>query len=229
MVIPKLQFNYYGTLLIVSILIGVLYIFVSMLKDKYVNKRILGIYFILLIPSILFFGKLYTVVTSGFKENFITTGFSSYGAAIGVLLSAIIFELIIPTKKKLLKYSIIALPLIYGIAKIGCFMAGCCYGIPYNGPLSVTYSEGLNIPLFPIQICETILFIIIFLICNKYKNNKNIIYITIILSAIGKFSLDFLRYEHIGEILSVNQIFSIILVLITIIIYYINKRNFKEN
>ena len=224
MVIPKLQFNYYGTLLIVSILIGVLYIFVSMLKDKYVNKKILGIYFLLLIPSILLFGKIFTVVASGFKENFITTGFSSYGAAIGVLLSAIIFELIIPTKKKLLKYSILSLPLIYGIAKIGCFIAGCCYGIPYNGILSVTYTNGLNIPLFPVQLAESIVFFIIFVLCNKYKSNKNIIYITIIICALSKFLLDFLRYEHINKIMSINQICSILLIVITIIHFFINKK-----
>ncbi len=37
-------------------------------------------------------------------------------------------------------------------------MGGCCYGIPYDGACSVTYSEGVKAPagieLLPIQLLE---------------------------------------------------------------------------
>ncbi|MCI5703121.1 MAG: hypothetical protein MR265_03950 [Erysipelotrichaceae bacterium] len=43
------------------------------------------------------------------------------------------------------------------ISKITYFIVGCCYGIPYNGPFSVTYPDNLNIPLFPVQLLKQLL------------------------------------------------------------------------
>ena len=83
--------------------------------------------------------------------------------------------------------------------------------------------NGLNIKLFPIQIVETITFLIIFFILHKLRNNKYIIYITIIICALSKFLLDFLRYEHIKKVISTNQIFSLILISITIILLIYKK------
>ena len=39
----------------------------------------------------------------------------------------------------------VTLPLIYGLAKIACFIVGCCHGIPYDGLFSVTYADGTPI------------------------------------------------------------------------------------
>ncbi len=228
MVISKFPINLYAILLILSIVIGIIYIFISMLRDKYINKNILYLYFMLLVVCILFFGKFFTIMASGFKLDVISAGFSSYGGFIGVILSALIMDKIIPNQKKILKYSIISLPLTYSIGKLGCFLAGCCYGIPYNGILSVTYTEGINIPLFPIQLTESIVFLIIFLICNHYKKNNKIIYLTLIVCALSKYLLDYLRYEHINTIISINQIFSILIIITTIIVYYFNKKRYNN-
>ena len=223
MVISKQTFPFYGIILLISISIGLFYIFRMLKKEKIINKNIY--LYILLYGTFAFvFGKLYTIITSEFKYNILNAGLSSYGGLIGVVLATIIFELILSTNKKLIKYAIISLPLTYGIAKIGCFIAGCCYGIPYNGIFNVVYKDGLNIPLFPVQIAETIAFILIFIICNKLRNNKNIIYITAIISLIAKFLLDFLRYEHINKILTINQIFSIIILVVLAIILLIKVK-----
>ena len=116
----------------------------------------------------------------------------------------------------------------YGISKIGCFLAGCCYGIKYNGPLSITYKYSLsapkNISLLPIQIIETITFILIYLyISKKKKENKNIIGITLLLCGLSKFLLDYLRMNHIDKILTVNQIVSIPFIIIGLILYFKEK------
>ena len=121
-----------------------------------------------------------------------------------------------------------AIPLMYGISKIGCFLAGCCYGIKYNGPLSITYKYSLsapkNISLLPIQIIETITFILIYLyISKKKKENKNIIGITLLLCGLSKFLLDYLRMNHIDKILTVNQIVSIPFIIIGLILYFKEK------
>lgn len=226
MIIPKQTFPFYGILIVLSMLIGLLYVFIMLKKEKIDNKNVY-LYAILYISFSLVFGKMFSMVATGFKQNILESGLSSYGGVIGVILACIIFELILPTNKKIIKYAILSLPLVYGIGKIGCFIAGCCSGIPYNGIFKVIYKDGLNIGQFPIQIVESITFIILFIIINKLRNKKNIIYITIFISIILKFLLDFLRYEHINKLLTTNQIFSII-VLISLIIIYVFRSKIKK-
>jgi len=221
MVISKQTFPFYGIILLISIVISLFYIY-RMLKKENIKDKNIYLYILLYGLFAIVFGKFYTMITSN-EYNILKAGLSSYGGLIGVILASIIFEFIVPTNKKIIKYTIISLPLTYGIGKIACFIAGCCYGIPYNGLFNVVYKDGLNIPLFPIQITETIVFIIIFIICNKLRNNKNIIYITIFISTIAKFLLDFLRYEHINKIITTNQIFSLVIIIVLIIIVIIKK------
>ena len=214
--ISKINFPIYVTIIFVSIFLGMLYVALSLKKEIKLGNNIY-LYFLLNILLILFLGKTFTMITSK-SLNFLTIGFSSYGGAIATMLCSFFFEKLWDLKGYLIKYSAISLPLIYGLSKIACFIAGCCYGIPYDGPFSVTYPDNLNIPLFPAQLLEAITFILIFIICNKFKNKKNIVLITICSCAISKFLLDFLRYEHINRIITFNQIFSIIIILISIII-----------
>lgn len=227
MVISKQTFPFYGIILLISMSLGLSYIF-RMLKKEGIKDKNIYLYILLYGLFAFVFGKFYTMIYSN-DYNILKAGLSSYGGLIGVILATITFELILPTNKKLIKYAIISLPLTYGIAKIGCFIAGCCYGIPYDGIFKVIYIDDLNIGQFPIQITETMVFIIIFLICNKLRNNKNIIYITALISTIAKFLLDFLRYEHLNKILTTNQIFSIIIVIVLIIIFIIRSKTKKTN
>lgn len=226
MIISKIDFPIYGLILLLSILVGFLYIFLSLKKEKYKDKNIY-LFYILALIMIVFLANTYTQITENTTKMF--AGLSSYGAALGLIFSAIIYEKISPSNNRITKYSILALPLIYGISKIACFIVGCCYGIPYSGPFHIIYKDGLNIPLFPVQIVETISFIILFLILNKYKSNKNIIYITIILSAILKFLLDFLRYIHIEKLITANQIFSIVMIVITVVIYILKEKKYEQS
>ncbi len=214
MIIHDIPFPFYKTIMSCSIIIGILYVFLS-LKNENISKKNILLFFIFFFIITYMSAKTYTFVVSGFKKKFLECGLSSYGGLIGVIISPLIYEKIYPSDKKIIKYSILSLPLIYSFGKIGCFFVGCCYGIPYNGPFSVTYPHGLNIPLFPIQLLESFVFFILFLFCNTNKNKKNISYITLLLISILKFSLDFLRYSHIKELISSNQIFSVFLFIIT--------------
>ena len=216
----------YGIIVLLSVLIGIIYIYKSLKKEKINDKRIFLFFFMMFVFAFVF-GKIYTLLTDPDVTSFLKAGLSSYGGLIGVVISAIYFELILPTDKKIIKYSIISLPLIYSLSKIGCTVAGCCGGIPYKGLFNVTYVDRMNIQQFPVQALEVIVFMIIFIVCNKFKANKYITYITMSAVAIFKFLLDFLRYDHVTKMITVNQIFSIILLAIVIIVFIINK-NKKE-
>ena len=220
--IPKINFPIYMIIILLSIFIGMIYVFNSLKKISKVDN--LYLYFILNMMLTLFMGIMVSIILSG-SFDFSSIGLSSYGGVVGVILSSLIFEKIIPYDGNLIKFSIISLPLIYGLSKIACFISGCCYGIPYDGLLFVRYNE-LNV--FPVQFLETIVFIIIFIICNRFKNNKNIIWYTIFTSAFFKFLLDFLRYDHISKLITVNQIISIILMILSIIVLIIKKKIYNE-
>ena len=227
MVIPKFNFPFYGIAIVLSIFIGMFFIYYNLRKDGEKNMQIL-LYFIMYIAFAFICGKMYTVFAYG-EGNIITAGLSAYGGLIGVVIASIIFEKILPTDKKIIKYTILSLPLVYGLTKIGCSIVGCCGGIPYEGIFKIKYINALNIWQFPIQIVEVIVFLLIFLICYFIKNNKNINYIVLILVSIFKFLLDFLRYDHINILITRNQIFSIILFFVTIIVFMIHKKNKLSN
>lgn len=222
MVVDKSQIHLYGAIIIISIIIGIAYIYLSLRKDR-INDNRISLYFLMYITFSIIMGKQFTLLTSH-HTNFLTVGLSSYGGGIGVILSAYIFEKILPLNNQLKKYAIISLPLVYSISKIACFVSGCCFGIPYDGVGHIIYKDGLNIPVFPIQIVETIVFFIIFLYCNNKRKSKNIIEITILICSIAKGLLDFLRYEHLTKIITFNQIISIIVCLLLLIEFIYKKK-----
>ena len=123
----------------------------------------------------------------------------------------------------------------YGLSKIACHISGCCKGRIYYGPIYVMYNHE-NMPHFPIQLLETVVFLMIFavgLALYLKKDNKLIAArFSIYISFIAKFSLDFFRFSHVGKILSDNQIFFIILMTVAIIIFRFLQRfskNAQEN
>ncbi len=225
MIINDIQFPIYMTFILLSFIIACFFIYKFLTKQNIKKKDIL-LYISMIVP----FGLLGSIVICYIIDK--NMGLSSYVGCFILILTSLFYEKINPSKDNYyIKSTIISLPLIYGISKLGCFFAGCCYGIPYNGFLSITYTSGLNIPLFPIQLLESVIFIIIFLLLLKIhkKYNANIINITILICAFIKFVLDFLRYDHLTKMITTNQIISIILILIVIVNYIIkSRRNKKE-
>ena len=221
MIINKINFPIYGLIILISLIIGMIFNYIFLKKYSIKTKHIMLFEAMLFIYSV--FGGIFlnSIITKNFKANSI--GLSSYGGAIGIIIASIIWKKIIDEREIFVQSSILSLPLIYAIAKIACFFAGCCYGIPYGGIFSVTYTFGLNIKLLPIQLIETITFIAIFIICIKLRKNKSIVGITIILSALAKFLLDFGRYSHISVKISANQVISIISIIIGIILIIKSK------
>ena len=186
---------------------------------------------VLVIPFVVFGGKLLTILTSDRKLNLLTAGLSSYGGAIGLITAILIFEKM--TNNKEIKTGfILSLPLMYSISKLGCFFAGCCHGIKYNGLFSVSYPHLYDYSVFPVQLLESIIFFIIFIGINifyKKYQSKNIIEYTVLISALAKFLLDYLRYSHINQILSINQIISLVLVVVSLIILSYKKKTSKSH
>lgn len=205
----------YGVMLASGVLAGFVLACFLLYKKKIIFEYIL--YSVMINTAMMFIcGQLYTRMIHGFKEDSLFVSFSSMGAAIGIILGTIIFSLILYKERKRITsaYSI-AVPLMYAISKLGCFFGGCCNGIRYDGLFAVSYhNKHINDgPFLPIQLMESVTFFLIFFICLVVyfsKRSDIVAAFTAILSSAGKFVLDFLREEHIGKILSVNQLFCII-------------------
>ena len=216
-IIPKINFPIYGIFILLSIISAMIFNYIF-LKKQNIEKRIILLSFILIFTFTLTGGLIFTMITHHSTK---VIGLSSYGGAIGLIISVLIFSKIYNEKQNEFYTSyILNLPLMYSISKLGCFFAGCCYGIPYNGIFNITYVNREIYNVFPIQLLETISFMIIFIICitiNK-KEKTYIKEITILLSAITKFSLDFLRNSHINKIISLNQFISLLFIIISIAI-----------
>lgn len=215
MLIPNIneQFHLYPILLIASLVIGLLIPSIKLAKAG-MKKDILLCVALLNMFLALAFGKIYTMITER-STDLLRTGFSSLGGLVGFLIGIYIFYLICDKDKKILQNYVISLPLIYAISKTGCFFAGCCHGVEYKGLCNVRYEPGsaceVLTSVFPIQMLETIVFIVIYFILYLVKRKENIVMLTLLLSAGAKFALDFLRYSHVGQILSTNQMVCLII------------------
>ena len=227
----------YGIFIIISILSGILVVYKNAKHLDLKTEEITGLLFYIGMGAI--FGAKYFNFIINIKKfngtfNFEKVGLSSYGAVIGITILLFLYSKQYKKRFKDLFYIVLpSIPLMYGIGKIGCFLAGCCYGIEYTGPFSISYKYSYSAPkeinLFPVQLLESIVFIIIFWYIfdkiKKLKSNSNIIGQTLIICGIAKFLLDYLRMNHLGKVFTINQIVSIIFVLIGFYIVLLNKRN----
>ncbi len=72
------------------------------------------------------------------------------------------------------------LPFVHAFGRIGCFCAGCCYGIRYDGPLAVYYHDPIstvepNVGIFPVQLVESFLLLIFSIsMLTLYVNHKKV-------------------------------------------------------
>ena len=167
------------------------------------------------------------------KFDFYSLGLSSYGGIIGAIICLIIFSFQFKKPIKDMLFTFMpSVPLMYAIGKIGCFLIGCCYGIEYTGWGNVVYNYSpiahQHTHSFPVQLVEAIFFISIFVyMINKIIKNKfnwKTLGISFILCGLAKFTLDYLRISHVGIVLSLNQIISILFIIVGVILIIKNKR-----
>jgi phosphatidylglycerol:prolipoprotein diacylglycerol transferase len=150
-----------------------------------------------------------------------------YGGLVGTLVAGFI---VIKKDNNYIKYlDIIAvgIPLFHFFAKIGCFFAGCCYGVQskigfiYNNS---SLTEASDIIRFPVQLLESFFCIILFfylnflLLNNKFKNK--LLYLYLLIYSAGRFFIEYLRGDASRGIwfyLSTSQIISILIILLVLI------------
>ncbi len=142
-------------------------------------------------------------------------GFSGIAAGIGMILGIFISSLIFRDKPVLVLSSFVpAAPLMYGLSKLGCFLAGCCHGKAYHGHFAVAYHNQYEGTYFPVQLVDMAVFILIHILAlilvMKMKNKAHAIFIVIFITLPSRFVLEYFRYTHDGTLISRDQIIILI-------------------
>lgn len=165
-------------------------------------------------------------------------GFVFFGGLIGALIFlALAGHLHDIDYKTYLQKLVFLIPFAHAFGRIGCFMAGCCYGIPYNGFGHVIFPSNSfappGIPLFPVQLLEALCLFILSLVIwylGTYFHYSAIIIYLLVYSTL-RFFIEFLRYDakrgHIG-IFSTSQWISLLIILCTTF-YILYKKFFASN
>jgi phosphatidylglycerol:prolipoprotein diacylglycerol transferase len=118
--------------------------------------------------------------------------------------------------------SAIGIPLGLAFGRIGCTMAGCCFGRPTDLPWAVAFTNPaslapLHVPLHPTQIYESLsgfaIFGVLYITRDRFRTPGTRFWTMLILYGVARFLLEFLRDDPRGFLgsFSESQIVSVAL------------------
>ena len=184
----------------------------SGLSSFQVNERLVPA-----LPFCLLFG----VVFAGFSDTLFHDGFQAvlhhpFGRGVnyfGWLFGCVIFLFVFGRLSRisataLLEVFVPACLPAQAIGRIGCFLGGCCYGMPVDPAWGVVYPEGSlpfsvygSVPLFPVQLYEAGWLFIVFVIVLTVVRQEHRAGVSLMAMGVGRFALEFLRGDSRGDML----------------------------
>ena len=186
---------------------------------------------------------LYIIVSfKEFLQNPLTVigseGFVVYGGIISGVLCCMLYCKV--KKLKFLDYFDIVMPevaLAQAFGRIGCFLAGCCYGRETTSRFGVVFPEGglapAGVKLIPTQLISSagdfLIMIVLLLYYRKHKKDGtpgNVGFLYMLLYGVGRFLVEFLRNDNRGGawMFSTSQWISMVIVAGGIVLYLVNKK-----
>ncbi len=240
--IGPLTVHGYGLMIAIGIVAAVIIGTIRAKRRNLKKEMILDIALIAVIAGLMG-AKILYIITDW--SNFIkdpleglTEGFVVYGGIITGVLGIILYCR--HKKVAFSDYFDIVMPSVaiaQGFGRIGCFLAGCCYGIEYSGPLCLRFPADSLAPsgvdLFPSQLVmavgDFLIGIILILISTKMKYSGFTGALYLVLYPVGRFLIEFLRSDDRGWIgpFSTSQFISIIMIAaaaVLFLIFYKQKR-----
>ena len=159
-------------------------------------------------------------------------GFVVYGGIIGGAAAVLIYCRV--KKLGFLKYFDLIIPsvaLAQGIGRIGCFLAGCCYGRETDCALGITFTQSQFAPngvrLIPTQLImsagDLLITAVLLLFARRDRKGGQVGGLYLILYSVGRFSVEFFRGDTIrGFIgpLSTSQFVSIFTLILGVLLFF---------
>jgi phosphatidylglycerol:prolipoprotein diacylglycerol transferase len=168
--------------------------------------------------------------TSSIRE-LITGGLVVYGSILGGAIGVVLY-----CRKKqwnvleIFDLTAPGLILAQGFGRIGCFLAGCCYGKETSSILGVEFSHSFYAPagvkLIPTQLMSSgfdfLLAFFLLWYSKKERKNGKVFSLYVIFYSLGRFFVEFLRgdsYRGFIGILSTSQFISIFTFIAGILVF----------
>jgi phosphatidylglycerol:prolipoprotein diacylglycerol transferase len=128
-----------------------------------------------------------------------------YGGLLGGVLGAFLGARIAGAAGEFSRYCdaiVPAIPVGHAFGRVGCFLGGCCYGVPWDGWCAVSFPKvGVMEPVFPLQLLEAALNLVLFFVLVMYTRKRRGPYrslsLYLVLYAAGRFILEFFRGDAI--------------------------------
>jgi phosphatidylglycerol:prolipoprotein diacylglycerol transferase len=129
----------------------------------------------------------------------------------------------------------------YMVGRLGCLMAGCCYGRPTDVGWAITFTDPaaalnvgtpLNVPLHPTQIYESAAGLVIFVLLMALERRGRpfpgrTFWMFVLLYAVSRFIIEFYRGDDRGlvfDMVSTSQAISLVLAPLSLfMLWYLGK------
>jgi phosphatidylglycerol---prolipoprotein diacylglyceryl transferase len=164
------------------------------------------------------------------------SGFVFYGSLLFAIPTMIVYFKVkkMPVYQMLDIMAFVAI-IVHSFGRMGCFMAGCCHGIPTDSFVGVTFTHPATMaspvgtPLHPTQIYDIVLLAFIFatlkVVQAKQLFNGQLFLLYIILYAMGRAVIEIFRGDEgrgfvFDGLLSHSQLISIIIGIMAIALYF---------
>ena len=170
-------------------------------------------------------------------DSLLDTGIVYYGGLLGYILS---YMLCLKSKrctldKKVLNIVAVCIPLFHSIARVGCFLSGCCFGKICKNIFAIKYTTIIEGRIDennrdPVQIIEALFEVSIFIylvtiLKGKEWRRKALLFRYLFIYSLGRFGIEFLRGDGRRGIIcgiSFGQCISV-LIWVVLIGYYVSK------
>lgn len=234
-----------------SFLISSIVLLAFMYRERLINKS-LPKYIITILISIyvgaLLFSVLSLIINDVVNNNckdvikIITNGrygLVYYGGLTGCVITTYVFVKLNLISRIIYDILAFVIPLFHSITRIGCYFAGCCYGVNHDALLQMPmFDNGVFTGKYcvPTQLFESFfeITLAIFLLMLYIENFKrfNLLKMYILFYAVFRYFNEFLRADEIRGVyfgLSFSQYFSLLIVLTFLYQKYIKTKYLRRN
>jgi len=244
--IGPLTLHTYGLLMAIGFIIGLLIAIKTGNRHGMDAQQIMDMGILLIISGVIGSKITYVLMNlSSYIENPLDMnlwqgGFVFSGGLIAAII--VIFFYIRRHKMNMLMMGDIFAPSIaigQAFGRIGCFMAGCCYGKPATVPWGVIFRNPnsiapLNIPLHPTQLYDSLsnisIFIILMILNARKKFNGQVFLWFLIMHSTARLLIERFRGDDRGifpgTVWTITQFISILILMFSIsLLYYLKSKH----
>jgi len=217
----------YGFMISMGIVIGYIYLLRNTVDLKIRSHKITFLIITLIVSSLLGGRTFYLLSVSTpvdlERPAVGSGGFVFYGSFIVSILGFLLWARIVKIDKRLFLDRITpSIIIVHLFGRIGCFLAGCCYGLECKNLLGISFTNEIGIarplyvPLYPTQLFEVALNLLIFLALilrrkTAFRGQDFLTYV--MLYAMGRIIIDYFRGDYPrDEMLHSSQSIAIFLI-----------------